>query len=156
MTVPLRIGLLCLCLLPASPRRHSRSAIDSRPSSRLRRQTDGATPQAASAKRWRTGSRRAVSRLGRQGFAADQAVKILVPKKLRKITDTARNFGFDKQVDAFELYRMNRAAESAVPSRQHTRRRSACHEHGGCHRPGEGWRDSSHQTTFDAQANPAA
>lgn len=58
---------------------------------------------------------RAVRQLGTtDGFFRDQAVKILVPERLRKAADLARKLGAGKQVDAFELS-MNRAAEKAVP-----------------------------------------
>lgn len=58
---------------------------------------------------------RAVRQLGKEdGFFRDQAVKILVPEKLRRIADLARQLGAGKKVDAFELS-MNRAAEKAVP-----------------------------------------
>jgi len=58
---------------------------------------------------------RAVRQLGApDGFFRDQAVKILVPERLRKAADLARRFGAGRQVDAFELS-MNRAAEKAVP-----------------------------------------
>lgn len=57
----------------------------------------------------------AIAQLGKQdGFLADQAVKILVPKKLRKLTDMAKSLGAGKYVDSFETS-MNRAAEKAVP-----------------------------------------
>ena len=57
---------------------------------------------------------RAIERLGRtDGFLADQAVRILIPGKIRKITDGARKLGAGKLVDAFEVS-MNRAAEQAV------------------------------------------
>lgn len=59
---------------------------------------------------------RAVRQLGREdGFFRDQTVKILVPPKLRRLADLARQFGAGKKVDAFELS-MNRAAEKAVPA----------------------------------------
>lgn len=59
---------------------------------------------------------RAVRQLGTQdGFFRDQAVKILVPAKMRKTADTLRSVGAGKHVDAFELS-MNRAAEQAVPA----------------------------------------
>lgn len=58
---------------------------------------------------------RAVRQLGKpDGFFRDQAVKILVPEKVRKLADLARQLGAGKKVDAFELS-MNRAAEKAVP-----------------------------------------
>jgi Protein of unknown function (DUF4197) len=59
---------------------------------------------------------RAVRQLGKpDGFFRDQAVKILVPEKVRKLADLARQLGAGKRVDAFELS-MNRAAEKAVPA----------------------------------------
>ena len=42
-------------------------------------------------------------------------MKILVPEKLRRIADLARQLGAGKKVDTFELS-MNRAAEKAVPA----------------------------------------
>lgn len=62
------------------------------------------------------GTRNAVARLGqRDGFLADQAVRIATPKSLRKLAKTARKLGAGAQVDAFETA-MNRAAEQAVPA----------------------------------------
>jgi len=58
---------------------------------------------------------RAVRQLGKEdGFFRDETVKILVPERMRKLADLARQFGAGKKVDAFELS-MNRAAEKAVP-----------------------------------------
>ena len=62
------------------------------------------------------GVEQAISQLGKpDGFFRDQAVKILVPKKLRKVTDLAKKLGYGQQVDSFELA-MNRGAEQAVPA----------------------------------------
>ncbi len=62
------------------------------------------------------GVEQAISQLGKpDGFFRDQAVKILVPKKLRKVTDLAKKLGYGQQVDNFELA-MNRGAEQAVPA----------------------------------------
>ncbi len=59
---------------------------------------------------------RSIRQLGKpDGFFRDQAVKILVPEKLRRAADLARQLGAGKKVDAFELS-MNRAAEKAVPA----------------------------------------
>lgn len=61
------------------------------------------------------GVKRAITHLGRRdGFQGDPVVRILVPQKLRGLTDTARRLGAGKKVDEFELS-MNRAAEQAVP-----------------------------------------
>src|SRR4051812_29498469 len=48
------------------------------------------------------------------GYFGNQAVKILMPPSIQKVTDVARMAGFQKQVDDFILS-MNRAAEAAVP-----------------------------------------
>lgn len=62
------------------------------------------------------GVKRAISQLGREdGFNKDPFVRILVPKQLRKLSDTARQLGAGKKVDQFELS-MNRAAEKAIPA----------------------------------------
>lgn len=48
------------------------------------------------------------------GYFSNKAVKILMPEKIQKVSDTLRKFGFQKQVDDFVLS-MNRAAEKAAP-----------------------------------------
>lgn len=61
------------------------------------------------------GTERAVKDLARvDGYFGNQAVKILMPDKIRKVADVARMAGFQKQVDEFILS-MNRAAEAAAP-----------------------------------------
>jgi Protein of unknown function (DUF4197) len=61
------------------------------------------------------GVRRAIGQVGRRdGFQGDPLVRILVPEKMRALTDTARQLGAGRKVDEFELS-MNRAAEQAVP-----------------------------------------
>lgn len=62
------------------------------------------------------GTRNAVLRLGKKdGFLADQAVRIAIPKSLRKAAKLARRLGAGASVDAFETS-LNRAAEQAVPA----------------------------------------
>lgn len=61
------------------------------------------------------GTRNAVQSLGRKdGYFANESVKILMPKRLRKVADIAGMAGYQKQVDTFVLS-MNRAAEAAAP-----------------------------------------
>lgn len=61
------------------------------------------------------GVQKAISQLGRKdGFLADQAVRIGTPKKLRDLTKIAKQLGAGKYVEQFETS-MNRAAEAAVP-----------------------------------------
>lgn len=48
------------------------------------------------------------------GYFGNALIKILMPEKLRKVTEVLRKVGFQKQVDEFTLS-MNRAAEKAAP-----------------------------------------
>ena len=48
------------------------------------------------------------------GYFGNEAIKILVPEKIRTVADTLKKFGFQKQVDDF-VRSMNRAAENAAP-----------------------------------------
>jgi Protein of unknown function (DUF4197) len=62
-----------------------------------------------------TGTGRAVAAVSRQdGYFGNQAIKILVPEKLRSTADLLRQFGYRQEVDDFVLG-MNRAAEKAAP-----------------------------------------
>ena len=61
------------------------------------------------------GSENAVGLTGKPGgYFENEAIKILMPQKLRKLNKVLRKVGFDQQLDAFVLS-MNRAAESAAP-----------------------------------------
>jgi hypothetical protein len=61
------------------------------------------------------GVKSAITQLGKKdGFLADQAVRIMVPKRVRKLADAAKSLGAGKYVEDFEVA-MNRAAEQAVP-----------------------------------------
>ena len=60
----------------------------------------------------------AVKAVGRtDGYFSNQAIKILMPEKIRTIAEVAGKLGFQKEVDDFVL-RMNRAAEHAAPKAQ--------------------------------------
>lgn len=48
------------------------------------------------------------------GYFGSQAIKILMPERMQKVTETLNMLGFQKEVDAFVLS-MNRAAEHAAP-----------------------------------------
>ncbi|MBF8259592.1 MAG: hypothetical protein HW377_1966, partial [Actinobacteria bacterium] len=48
------------------------------------------------------------------GYFANQAIRILVPEKVRKVADVLGRVGYRKEVDDFVLS-MNRAAEKAAP-----------------------------------------
>ncbi len=61
------------------------------------------------------GTENAVKSLSAQdGYFANQAVKILMPKDIQRVADAAKMAGAQKQVDEFILS-MNRAAEAAAP-----------------------------------------
>lgn len=62
-----------------------------------------------------TGTDRAVKSVSKtDGFNGNQAIRILMPEKIRNVADVLSNFGFRKEVDDFVLS-MNRAAEKAAP-----------------------------------------
>src|SRR5438270_4348510 len=61
-------------------------------------------------------TRNAVASTGRpDGFLKNEAIKILVPGKLRNVSKGMRLVGMGSRVDAFEVG-MNRAAEQAAPA----------------------------------------
>ncbi len=61
------------------------------------------------------GTANAVSTVsGVDGYFANQAIKILLPDKIRQAAEMLRKIGYEKQVDDFVLS-MNRAAEAAAP-----------------------------------------
>lgn len=62
-----------------------------------------------------TGTDRAVKSVARtDGYYGNQAIRILMPEKIRTVADVLSKIGYDKQVDEFVLS-MNRAAEKAAP-----------------------------------------
>lgn len=62
-----------------------------------------------------TGTDRAVKSVAKtDGFNGNQAIRILMPEKIRNVADVLSKFGFQKEVDDFVLS-MNRAAEKAAP-----------------------------------------
>ena len=62
-----------------------------------------------------TGTDKAVAAVSRpNGYFDNQAIKILIPEKLRSAADLLREFGYRQEVDDFVLG-MNRAAEKAAP-----------------------------------------
>ncbi len=61
------------------------------------------------------GTENAVRSLAKpDGYFANEAVKILMPKNIQRVADVARMAGYQTQVDEFVLS-MNRAAEAAAP-----------------------------------------
>jgi hypothetical protein len=63
----------------------------------------------------KVGTENAIAQTGRvDGFLANQAIKILMPKPLQAIETPLRYVGYGPQIDEF-VVGMNRAAEKAVP-----------------------------------------
>ena len=61
------------------------------------------------------GTANAVSSVAKMdGYLGNEAIKILMPEKMRTVANTLKKFGFQRQVDEFVLS-MNRAAEHAAP-----------------------------------------
>jgi hypothetical protein len=61
------------------------------------------------------GAANAVSSVAKlDGYFGNEAIKILMPEKIRTVADTLKKFGYQQQVDDFVLS-MNRAAENAAP-----------------------------------------
>ncbi|MEN8264755.1 MAG: DUF4197 domain-containing protein [Nitrospirota bacterium] len=61
------------------------------------------------------GTEKAVNEVSQiDGYLGNQAIKILMPEKIRKAADVLKKFGYQKQVDDF-ITSMNRAAEKAAP-----------------------------------------
>ncbi len=62
-----------------------------------------------------TGTDRAVKAVGKpDGFLGNQAIRILLPEKIRTVADLVGKLGYQQQVDDF-VTSMNRAAEKAAP-----------------------------------------
>jgi hypothetical protein len=62
-----------------------------------------------------TGTTRAVKSVAkRDGYFSNDMIKIIMPEKIRAVTNLLSKFGFQGQVDDFVLS-MNRAAEKAAP-----------------------------------------
>ena len=58
---------------------------------------------------------KAIALVGKtDGYFGNQAIKILMPEKMRMVTDALGKMGMQKQVDEF-IVSMNRAAEKAAP-----------------------------------------
>ena len=61
------------------------------------------------------GTANAVSSVAKMdGYLGNEAIKILMPEKIRTVANTLKKFGYQRQVDEFVLS-MNRAAEHAAP-----------------------------------------
>ncbi|WP_099018927.1 DUF4197 domain-containing protein [Marinicella litoralis] len=61
------------------------------------------------------GAEKVISQLGTEGgFSADEAIRIPLPKNLKKVAKVLKKIGMTEQIDDLKL-KMNQAAETAVP-----------------------------------------
>lgn len=89
--------------------------LNQAPSAAPSKQQDASTVAAGLKEALSIGTENAVKSVGvTDGYFGNSLIKILMPEKLRKVTDTLSALGYKKEVDAFVLS-MNRAAEHAAP-----------------------------------------
>jgi len=113
LTAALIIGLLSTCALPQTTlddlRKKAEAALG-------KRQPGNDRVVAGLKEALTVGTRNAVASTGRvDGFFKNEAIKILLPEKLRNVGKTMRMMGMGQQVDSLEVG-MNRAAEQAAPA----------------------------------------
>lgn len=112
-----RIWMLCLALVLSASPAHAQldQALKSLGIGKTSSLSD---PQAASGLKeaLRVGADNAVNLTGRtDGYFANEAIKILMPPKLRSLEKGLRAVGYGPKVDEFILS-MNRSAEAAAPA----------------------------------------
>ena len=110
---------LCLAFCLGIPAAHAADVTDLLKSIPLPAVTgpaqDSATVASGLKEALSVGTKNAVGLLsGKDGYFANEAVKILLPENVRRLGDALRMAGYQKEVDAFVLS-MNRAAEKAAP-----------------------------------------
>jgi len=77
--------------------------------------TDDSTVAAGLKEALSTGTENAVNAVSKMdGYFGNQMIKILMPEKIRMVSDVLSKLGYQKEVDDFVLS-MNRAAEKAAP-----------------------------------------
>jgi hypothetical protein len=113
ITLPILTLLLVLMCAAQSPWDQIRNKIaNTRPSAALSNDKIVAGLKEALT----VSTRNAVASTGRpDGFLRNEAIKILVPQKLRNVRNGMRLIGLGSQVDSLEVG-MNRAAEQAAPA----------------------------------------
>ena len=113
--VSLSIGALSVVCFPQSPWDHIRNRIGGTRSATSTPLTNDKII-AGLKEALTVSTRNAVASTGRpDGFFKNEAIKILVPEKLRGLGNGMRLIGMGSQVDALEVG-MNRAAEQATPA----------------------------------------
>lgn len=116
ITVLFLFGFLCLCCAAQSPFESIRDSINAARTAKSARSLSNDKIVAGLKEALTVSTRNAVAATGRpDGFLKNEAIKILVPNKLRSISSGMRLIGMGNQVDALEIG-MNRAAEQATPA----------------------------------------
>ena len=108
--------LVCFLGVPAAPAADVMDLLKSVPLPAVTGPAqDSATVASGLKEALSVGTKNAVGLLsGKDGYFANEAVKILLPENVRRVGDALRMAGYQKEVDAFVLS-MNRAAEKAAP-----------------------------------------
>ena len=108
--------LVCFLGVPAAPAADVMDLLKSAPLPAVTGPAqDSATVASGLKEALSVGTKNAVGLLsGKDGYFANEAVKILLPENVRRLGDALRMAGYQKEVDAFVLS-MNRAAEKAAP-----------------------------------------
>jgi len=90
-------------------------AVEKSPAKSLQKGPDDKTTASGLKEALDIGARNAVKEVSKtDGYFSNQAIKILLPEKIRKAGDLLSTVGYKKEVDDFVLS-MNRAAEKAAP-----------------------------------------
>jgi hypothetical protein len=110
------IGVLSTCCAAQSPLDEIRDGIKVARSAKANTSLSTDKITAGLKEALSVSTKNAVASTGKpDGFLKNEAIKILVPQKLRGIGNTMRLMGMGAQVDALEIG-MNRAAELATPA----------------------------------------
>jgi len=113
------IGVLSTCCAAQSPLDQIRDTIKAARSTKANTSLSTDKITAGLKEALSVSTKNAVASTGKpDGFLKNEAIKILVPEKLRGIGNTMRLMGMGAQVDALEVG-MNRAAEQATPAAKH-------------------------------------
>ena len=110
------LGVLSTCCCAQTPLDQIRDSIKAARSAKANTSLSTEKISAGLKEALTVSTKNAVASTGKpDGFLKNEAIKILVPQKLRTVGNTMRMIGMGAQVDALEVG-MNRAAEQAAPA----------------------------------------
>ena len=116
LSIPVFIGALSVYSAAQSPLDQIRNGINAARATKANTGLSNEKIIAGLKEALTVSTKNAVASTGRpDGFLKNEAIKILVPAKLRTVGNTMRMIGMGAQVDALEVG-MNRAAEQATPA----------------------------------------